>query len=103
MASSKYINTTTVLPYCNLYSAPRGKEKCPNHVIRLACFPPSTREKPTWYSSIPDPKYTIRNNQHHWHQSNIMADQAEVYEEQNVHEVYQQIAGHFSATRYKVS
>jgi tRNA (uracil-5-)-methyltransferase TRM9 len=32
-----------------------------------------------------------------------MADQAEVYEEQNVHEVYQQIAGHFSATRYKVS
>lgn len=32
-----------------------------------------------------------------------MVDQAEVYEEQNVHEVYQQIAGHFSATRYKVS
>ena len=32
-----------------------------------------------------------------------MADQAEAYEEQNVHEVYQQIAGHFSATRYKVS
>jgi hypothetical protein len=32
-----------------------------------------------------------------------MEDQAEVYEEQNVHEVYQQIAGHFSATRYKVS
>ncbi|KAF3394039.1 hypothetical protein F1880_005571 [Penicillium rolfsii] len=30
-----------------------------------------------------------------------MADQAELYEEQNVHEVYQQIAGHFSATRYK--
>lgn len=31
-----------------------------------------------------------------------MADPAEVYEHQNVHEVYQQIAGHFSATRYKV-
>lgn len=25
------------------------------------------------------------------------------YEEKNVHEVYQQIANHFSATRYKVS
>lgn len=29
-------------------------------------------------------------------------DSAEAYEQQNVHEVYQQIAGHFSATRYKV-
>lgn len=27
---------------------------------------------------------------------------SEVYEEQNVHEVYQQIAEHFSSTRYKV-
>lgn len=27
---------------------------------------------------------------------------ADEYEEKNVHEVYQQIAGHFSATRYKV-
>lgn len=27
---------------------------------------------------------------------------AEAYEQQNVHKVYQQIAGHFSATRYKV-
>lgn len=26
----------------------------------------------------------------------------EAYEEQNVHEVYQQIAEHFSSTRYKV-
>lgn len=26
----------------------------------------------------------------------------EVYEQQHVHDVYQQIAGHFSATRYKV-
>lgn len=32
----------------------------------------------------------------------IMADPADAYEQQNVHEVYQQIAGHFSATRYKV-
>lgn len=31
-----------------------------------------------------------------------MADSAEAYEQHNVHEVYQQIAGHFSATRYKV-
>lgn len=31
-----------------------------------------------------------------------MADSAVAYEQQNVHEVYQQIAGHFSATRYKV-
>jgi hypothetical protein len=29
--------------------------------------------------------------------------QGEAYEEKNVHEVYQQIANHFSATRYKVS
>lgn len=28
--------------------------------------------------------------------------QQEAYEEQNVHEVYQQIAQHFSSTRYKV-
>lgn len=28
--------------------------------------------------------------------------EAEAYEERNVHEVYQQIAGHFSSTRYKV-
>jgi tRNA (uracil-5-)-methyltransferase TRM9 len=27
--------------------------------------------------------------------------QGEAYEEKNVHEVYQQIANHFSATRYK--
>lgn len=27
---------------------------------------------------------------------------AEQYEEQNVHEVYQHIADHFSSTRYKV-
>lgn len=27
--------------------------------------------------------------------------EAEAYEEKNVHEVYQQIAGHFSSTRYK--
>ena len=26
----------------------------------------------------------------------------DAYEEQNVHEVYQQIAGHFSLTRHKV-
>lgn len=26
----------------------------------------------------------------------------EAYEQENVHEVYQQIASHFSATRYKV-
>lgn len=31
-----------------------------------------------------------------------MADHAEEYEQQNVHEVYQQIADHFSLTRYKV-
>jgi tRNA (uracil-5-)-methyltransferase TRM9 len=29
-------------------------------------------------------------------------DRDEAYEEKNVHEVYQQIAKHFSATRYKV-
>lgn len=29
-------------------------------------------------------------------------NEAEAYEEKNVHEVYQQIAGHFSSTRYKV-
>ena len=28
--------------------------------------------------------------------------QEEAYEEKHVHEVYQQIAGHFSSTRYKV-
>jgi hypothetical protein len=52
---------------------------------------------------IPVPKYTTEYSQHYLQQLPIMADQAEVYEEQNVHEVYQQIAGHFSATRYKVS
>lgn len=31
-----------------------------------------------------------------------MESQAEVYEQENVHEVYQNIAQHFSATRYKV-
>jgi hypothetical protein len=29
-------------------------------------------------------------------------ESAEVYEQKNVHEVYQQIAEHFSSTRYKV-
>jgi hypothetical protein len=29
-------------------------------------------------------------------------DSAEAYEQKNVHEVYQQIAEHFSSTRYKV-
>ena len=29
-------------------------------------------------------------------------DDRDAYEEKNVHEVYQQIAKHFSATRYKV-
>lgn len=32
----------------------------------------------------------------------IMATDAEQYEQQNVHEVYQHIADHFSSTRYKV-
>lgn len=31
------------------------------------------------------------------------ANEADSYEEKNVHEVYQQIAQHFSSTRYKVS
>jgi len=33
---------------------------------------------------------------------NMDMDSAEVYEQENVHEVYQQIAEHFSSTRYKV-
>lgn len=32
----------------------------------------------------------------------IQRGEAEAYEEKNVHEVYQQIAEHFSSTRYKV-
>lgn len=32
-----------------------------------------------------------------------MSSHADEYEEQNVHEVYQNIAQHFSATRYKVA
>ena len=32
-----------------------------------------------------------------------MSKDDEVYEEQHVHQVYEQIAQHFSATRYKVS
>ena len=34
--------------------------------------------------------------------ANIPSADQESYEEQNVHEVYQQIASHFSSTRYKV-
>lgn len=32
----------------------------------------------------------------------MAAPDADAYEQQNVHEVYQQIADHFSSTRYKV-
>lgn len=31
------------------------------------------------------------------------SQRGEDYEQKNVHDVYQQIAGHFSATRFKVS
>lgn len=34
--------------------------------------------------------------------ANVPSDDQEAYEEKNVHEVYQQIASHFSSTRYKV-
>lgn len=34
--------------------------------------------------------------------NNDQKAQLEAYEEQNVHDVYQQIAQHFSSTRYKV-
>ncbi|GLA01873.1 tRNA methyltransferase, has a role in tRNA modification [Aspergillus niger] len=33
--------------------------------------------------------------------ANVPSDDQEAYEEKNVHEVYQQIASHFSSTRYK--
>jgi hypothetical protein len=48
--------------------------------------------------------FQLFNSSHLISYENIMASQetGEAYEQQNVHKVYQEIAQHFSATRYKV-
>lgn len=62
----------------------------------VTCMPPSFVSRSTLHGHGAGARMSPRNGT-----DRDKGTEAAAYEERNVHEVYQQIAGHFSSTRYK--